>query len=159
MIDAEAQLPIDQFLTYRILTLTSRLNRQAMQILEDSCGLRLPEWRCMAMIGRSGELSLFNISDIAGMDRGLVSRSIQSLVEQGLVATERGGDDRRIVRATLTKKGEQMFQKTFPIMQRRQMRLLSSLSPGDQKAFYRIMDCLAGSIDAWEDERKSHATG
>ena len=153
----ESNLPIDQFLTYRILTLTSRLNRQAMQILEDACGLRLPEWRCMAMIGRRGQIGLFTISDIAGMDRGLVSRSIQSLVEQGLVVTERDADDRRIVRAALTEAGEAMFQKTFPVMQRRQLRLLSSLSPGDQEAFYRIMDCLAGSIDAWEVEQKSHA--
>ena len=156
---SDVQLPIDQFVTYRILSLTSRLNRQAMQILEAACGLRLPEWRCMAMIGRSGELSLFSISGLIGMDRGLVSRSVQSLVEKGLVATERDGDDRRIVRARLTERGNRMFQETFPVMQRRQLRLLSSLSSDDQKAFYRIMDCLSESIDDWDAEWKNRAAG
>lgn len=159
MTQTETHLPIDQFVTYRILALTSRLNRQAMQILEEACGLRLPEWRCMAMIGRSGEISLHNISDSVGMDPGLVSRSIQSMVSQGLVSTVRDEKDRRIVRANLTADGKAMFDRTFPVMQKRQMRLLGSLSSDDRQAFYRIMDCLGASIDDWESERMDHAAG
>lgn len=159
MNEVDVLLPLDQFVTYRILSLTSRLNRQAARILEAACGLRLPEWRCMAMIGRSGELSLHSISELVGIDRSLVSRSIQGLVEKKLVSVERDGRDRRIVRARLTDDGAKMFQRTFPVMQQRQKRLLSSLSPSDRKAFYRIMDCLSGSIDDWESDQKSHAAG
>ena len=159
MANSDTQLTIDQFITYRILALTSSLNRQAIQILDAACGLRLPEWRCMAIIGRSGELSLHSVSDVIGMDPGLVSRSIKSLVKQGLVITERDGNDGRVVRARLTDEGSKMFENTFPVMQRRQQRLLQSLSPEDREAFYRIMDCLKSSLDEWETEWKSNEAG
>lgn len=156
--DAETGLLFEQFPTYRILSLTSRLNRQAVQILDQACGLRLPEWRCMAMIGRHEQLNLFNISDIAGMDRAQVTRSIQGLVEKDYVLTERDSIDRRIVSAKLTKSGQRVYEKTFPIMEQRQLQLLSSLSPGDRDAFYRIMDNLNDALATWEQEWTVHET-
>ena len=66
----DEDVPFEQFLTYRLLTLTSRLNRQAIKILETHHDLRLPEWRCLAMIGRHRMLNVNRISEIAGMDRG-----------------------------------------------------------------------------------------
>lgn len=157
--DTDSGLLFEQFPTYRILSLTSRLNRQAVQILDKACGLRLPEWRCMAMIGRHDKLNLFNISEIAGMDRAQVTRSIQGLVERGFVLTQRDTADRRIVSAKLTKAGQRVYEKTLPIMEQRQLQLLASLSPSDRKAFYRIMDNLNNALATWEHERRSHETG
>ena len=156
--DTGSELNFEQFLTYRILSLTSRLNRQAVKILDDACGLRLPEWRCMAMIGRHGQLNLFNISEIAGMDRAHVTRSIQSLVERGHVLTQRDVVDRRIVSARLTRSGRRIYEKTFPIMEQRQLQLLGALSPADREAFDRIIDNLNGALATWENERAHHET-
>lgn len=147
-------LPIEEFVTYRLLQLTSRLNKQATHILNDTCGLRLPEWRCLAMIGRYGTINLLGISDLTGMDKGLVTRTVQSLVEQGYVSTRRQVDDRRNLLATLTRSGTKLFEQVFPIMEQRQLRLLSALSPADRKAFYRITDRLMRSIEAREGEQK-----
>lgn len=157
-LDVEDDLPFEQFLTYRILSLTSRLNRQAIHILDEACGLRLPEWRCMAMIGRHDRLNLASISEIAGMDRGQVTRAIQGLVEKDYVSTERRAHDRRTVWARLTRSGQQLYDHTFPIMQDRQRRLLSALSPSDRKAFYRIMERLTDSLEEWQDERVTDET-
>lgn len=158
-LDPASGLLFEQFLTYRILSLTSRLNRQAVQILDQACGLRLPEWRCMAMIGRHDQLNLFNISEIAGMDRAQVTRSIQSLVERRYVLTQRDTVDRRIVSARLTKSGQRVYEKTFPIMEQRQIQLLSSLSPSDREAFYRIMDNLNDALATWQQEQATHEAG
>ena len=56
-------LPLEQFLTYQLQMLTSRLNRQAIDLLDKTCGLRLPEWRCLAIIGRDGRVSLATIAE------------------------------------------------------------------------------------------------
>ncbi|MEM7385468.1 MAG: MarR family winged helix-turn-helix transcriptional regulator, partial [Verrucomicrobiota bacterium] len=73
--------------TYRLLTLTNHLNRQAMHILETQASLRLPEWRCLAFIhqcsGARGKASLHEVADETAMDRGLVTRSVQGLVSKG----------------------------------------------------------------------------
>jgi DNA-binding MarR family transcriptional regulator len=146
-------LPIEEFLTYRILAITNRLNRQATHILDEQQGLRLPEWRCMTMIGRHGELRLNDISDIIGMDPGQVTRTIRSLADKKLVTTKRDTLDKRTVIAKLTRKGQQKFAQVLPLMEQRQRRLLASLTPSDRKAFYRIMDRLDESIDQWEFEQ------
>ena len=92
-------LPVEQFLTYRLLTLTNRLNRQAMHILETQASLRLPEWRCLAFIhecgGPGGKASLHEVAEATAMDRALVTRSVQGLVTKGHVLTERDNQDRR----------------------------------------------------------------
>ena len=130
-------MPVEQFLTYRLLTLTNRLNRQAMHILEETAGLRLPEWRCLAFIHQSnskqGKTGLHDLADKTGMDRALISRSVQGLVQKGYVLTERDGEDRRIVNARLTPPGEKLYDRILPLMQRRQMYLLDALSPAETR--------------------------
>lgn len=148
----DEDVPFEQFLTYRLLTLTGRLNRQAIKILEANGDLRLPEWRCLAMIGRHGMLNMNRISEMAGMDRGLVSRAIHGLVDKGYVLCDRDVTDRRIVRATLTKAGDALFRETLPIMQERQRQLLRGLSSSDRKAVFRIIDRLTDTLDTWEEE-------
>ena len=155
---SDDEVPFEQFLTYRLLALTSRLNRQAIKIIESHHDLRLPEWRCLAMIGRHGVLHANRISEIAGMDRGLVSRAIQGLVSKGYVLVERDKDDERIVRATLTKGGCALYEEMLPVMQQRQKRLLSALSPKDRKAVDRIIERLTQSLDEWVEEWGNNET-
>lgn len=144
-------LPLEQFLTYRLLLLTNRLNRQAMEILDEACGLRLPEWRCLAFIGRAGRISLAAISETTTMDRALVSRSVQGLVEQGLAQTVRDLKDRRVVFADLTEAGRRMHRAVLPKMQARQARLLGALTDPERRQLYVIMDKLTDCLDHWND--------
>lgn len=156
-IDA-SDLPVQQFLTYRVQALTHRLNRQAMHILERQASLRLPEWRCLTFIhecgGQHGKASLFEVAEITGMDRGLVTRSVQGLVEKGHVLTERDGQDRRVVHAALTRQGYELFCRLLPLMRNRQLYLLDALSLHDRKAVYRILDRLNAAAEDYEKEIK-----
>ena len=156
---SDNEMPFEQFLTYRLLALTSRLSRQAIKIIESRHDLRLPEWRCLAMIGRHSVLHANRISEIAGMDRGLVSRAIQGPLPKGYALVERDKDDKRIVRVTLTKGGCALYEEMLPVMQQRQKRLLSALSPKDRKAVDRIIERLTQSLDEWEDEWGNNAAG
>lgn len=152
----ELELPVEHFLTYRLLTLTNRLNRQAMHILETQASLRLPEWRCLTFIhqcsGKRGKASLHEVAEETEMDRGLVTRSVQGLVTKGHVLTERDSKDRRIVHAALTRQGHELFQKMLPVMRKRQMHLLNALSPHDKKSVYRILDRLNSAAADYDYE-------
>ncbi len=146
--------PVEQFITYRLLALTNRLNRQAMQILDETAALRLPEWRCLAIVHQrcetQDEVSLHDIADTIGMDPALISRSVQGLVEKGHLQTERDATDRRVVHARLTPQGAALCEQVLPIMRQRQLHLLNALSSQDQKALYRIIDRLNQAVEAWE---------
>ncbi len=142
-------LPLQNFLTYRLLTLTNRLNRQATKILSREADLRLPEWRCMGLLLANGPISVARMAELSAMDKGLISRSLGSLTDKGFVLTMRPQDDRRTVVASLTKTGERQAKKILPVMRKRQRHLLAALSPEDRAATYRIIDQLHGAIDSW----------
>lgn len=151
----DADLPLEQYVTLGLLRLTNRLNRQSMRLLDRAAGLGLPEWRCLAFIGRADRISLNEIADLTGMDRGLISRSVQGLVDKGLVLVARDPSDRRLVCAAVTRKGREVHRAVQPVMHARQVRLLESLSGTDRRALYRIMNQLTQCLDSWpNDEEK-----
>jgi DNA-binding MarR family transcriptional regulator len=143
-------LPLEQFLTYRLALLTNRLNRQAQQLLEEAAGLRLPEWRCLAIVARHGRLTLTEIAEITGMDAALISRTMKALVDKGYVLATRDQRDRRLIHVTLTAKGRRINAKVLPVMQRRQQHLLGALTPAERRTMYRAMDRLSDILDNWD---------
>ncbi len=146
---------LEKFLTFGLIRLTNRLNRQAMRIVEVTTGLRLPEWRCLVFICANRSIMLNEIVDRTGMDRALITRAVQGLVENGLVNVERDSKDRRMVAAQATARGKEVYQQALPVMQARQARLLSALSVSDREAVYRIVDALNACLDAWPEEQDS----
>ena len=142
------EMPIERFLTYRILRLNSKLNRQGAAILRQTSGLKMPEWRVVAFLGTRGKMTATMISEVAGVDPGLLSRSFRSLELAGLIETRRPDHDRREVHATLTRKGQGIFDKTIPLMSARQRALLDALDPDERAAIFRIIDKLELVADA-----------
>ncbi|WP_284178440.1 MarR family winged helix-turn-helix transcriptional regulator [Rhabdaerophilum sp. SD176] len=146
---------LERFLTFGLIRLTNRLNRQAMRIVDVTTGLRLPEWRCLVFICAKRGITLHEIVDRTGMDRALITRAVQGLVEKGLVKVERDDEDRRMVAAQATAQGSEVYQQALPVMQARQARLLSALSEPDREAVYRIVHALNACLDAWPEEQGS----
>jgi DNA-binding MarR family transcriptional regulator len=65
------EMPLQRLLTYRLSILTSKLHRQAGAILAKASGLKLTEWRVIALLAVNGELRGVGIAEIAGIDTGL----------------------------------------------------------------------------------------
>ncbi len=142
------EMPLERFLSYRIVRLNSSLNRQGAAILRRTSGLKLPEWRVVAFLGTRGTMTATMISELGGIDPGLLSRSFRSLELAGLIETRRPDHDRREVHATLTRKGQAVFDKTIPLMSARQRALLDALEPDERAAIFRIIDKLELAADA-----------
>lgn len=138
----QAGLPVEQFLTYRLHALHNALNRQAIEILGRISGLRLPEWRVMALLGTGATLNATTIERISAIDKGLLSRTLAAMEQRGLVATARDARDRRLVKVVLTEKGRTVYDKTIPHMQARQRALMKALNKSEQTAVFPIIDKL-----------------
>lgn len=152
-------LPLDQFVTYRLLRLTNQLNRQAVRLLAQNTGLRLPEWRCLAIIDAYGPQQVNQIAGRLSADKGLVSRSLAALEGAGYIRMERSAQDRRNVTASLAPRGEEAVARMMPIMRRRQEVLLGVLSPGEREELYRQIDKLHEAAKAFENELAMDETG
>lgn len=150
------ETPLHRFLTYRLSRLNSKLNRQAAATLKKASGLKLPEWRVIALLATHGELNARWIGETTGADPGLLSRTFRALELKELINARRSDEDRREVYFTLTRKGRQVHDKTIPHMRARQSTLLGSLSPSEQVAVFRIIDKLeiAGDLRDFLGARK-----
>lgn len=152
---------VEQFLTARLVKLTNRLSRQSIMLLKEVDSLRLPEWRCMAMIASrsapDGKLNLRKIAEITEMDPGAISRAVQNLVEKGYVDSERDVVDRRNVYASLTPEGAAVYEKTLPVMQRRQASLVDALTVEECETVYRVIDRLLDVVEGWERAREDRS--
>lgn len=137
-----AGLPVEQFLTYRLHALHTALNRQAIDILGRVAELGLPEWRVIALLGTGATLTARRIGQISAIDKGLLSRSLAALEQRGLIVTARDARDRRLVKVTLTARGQAVYDKTIPHMQARQRALMNTLNKSEQSAVFAIIDKL-----------------
>jgi DNA-binding MarR family transcriptional regulator len=141
-------LPLQRFLTYRLIALTARLNRQASAVLAQVGEISLPEWRVMAFLGLHKRMNGASIADATGIDPALLSRTFRALERRGLIASSRSAADRRVVFFALTVEGQAVHDRTLPVMRARQQHLMDSLSPAELDAFFRITDKLELAAEA-----------
>ncbi len=139
---------LSHFLTYRISRLHQKLNTQASKILTEAVGVTLNQWRMIAFIGGAETVTASELVRYTAMDKGLVSRNVNSLIESGLVTSSEHRKDSRIHNLSLTPKGQNVFDTALPKMRRRQENLRSGLSDEDVANLRRMLAVLE---DAAED--------
>ena len=141
------ELPLYQFLTYRLSRVQSKLNAQANALLKVYAGLTLSQWRILALVGAAGQTRLSELAKIAALDKGLLSRNLKVLVADGFVQSEQDEIDHRVQHLGLTKKGQALFEATLPKMRERQRHLRATLSRKELETLYRALDKLEIAAD------------
>jgi DNA-binding MarR family transcriptional regulator len=139
--------PLQRFLTYRLATLTSKLNRQATAILAAVSGLKLAEWRVIALLALNGEMNGVRIAEVSGIDTGLLSRTIFTLEKRAIVRSRRSTTDRRVVLVTLTPQGRGVYDTTLPHMRARQKHLLAHLTAAERTTMLTVIEKLEIAAD------------
>lgn len=135
-VDAQDDLPLERFLTYRLLRVHSKLNTQAIRLLKDIADLPLAHWRVLAMIATNEGATAGRIARLSRIDKGQLSRSIKALVADGLIVSTGEESDHRQHYLTLTGKGRTLYEKTVPRMRARQRYLLGHLTPVEHDALF-----------------------
>jgi DNA-binding MarR family transcriptional regulator len=106
---AKAALTIKDLLSYRIHQLANALSRGAAARYRREFDVSLMEWRTIALLGDFAPMTLKDLARQSGLDKGLASRVVSSLVQRGLV--KRGtADDARQLALSLTPTGKKIFQ-------------------------------------------------
>lgn len=82
-------------------------------ILEKSdascCGVTIAQCHAIVEIGRIKKISLIELADLLGLDKSTMSRTINNLVEAGLVKRDIDAENRRYITIQLTDQGTEVF--------------------------------------------------
>ena len=139
---------VQQRVTFRISRVHARMNAQATRILKKHADLSLSQWRVMVMIDRSGRTTAAEIVRETQIDKGLISRTIKGMTDDGLITQATSTTDQRASFLELTPEGRARFAAARPHMLGRQGRLIGALSKPEREAFFRTIDKLEDVLDA-----------
>jgi DNA-binding MarR family transcriptional regulator len=135
-------LRLRDFLPYRLslaANLTSEVIASAYQAL---FGLRIPEWRVIAVLAEEGGLTQQGVGGATRMDKVAVSRATAALVERRLVVRRDHPGDRRSQQLFLTEAGRRLYAEVAPKALELEGELAGALAPAEREQFLRTLDRL-----------------
>ena len=96
------------------------------------CGITLSQCHAVVEIGRRGSMNLNDLADLMEVDKSTMSRTINALVEAGMVTRALDNIDRRYVVIQLTQDGQRFFENTETSMERYYQTILNRI-PADKR--------------------------
>ncbi len=118
--------------------------RASTLIYNSDFDLKLNEWRVLAAIMTYGNaaLSLGRLAQEAGLDYGLASRLVGSLVQKKLVIRRPGADDARSRVLKVTSKGRRLASEVLDVACARNKNLTQDLSDEEVQMLNKVMNSL-----------------
>jgi len=132
-------LDLEHFLPYRLSVLTNRVSDAIAREYSNRFGLSIPEWRVMAVLGGTPDLSARDVAERTAMDKVQVSRAVESLVRARRVARTVDAEDGRISRLALTAKGRAIYDEVVPLALHLEEVFLSALKPEERRQLETLM--------------------
>ncbi|MGL4312535.1 MAG: MarR family winged helix-turn-helix transcriptional regulator, partial [Sphingomonas sp.] len=107
-------LQLDQFLPYRLSIASNRASAAVATAYQALFGLKIPEWRLIAVIAEGEGLTQQALGARTQMDKVTVSRAAIALVERGLVERRANPADQRSHLLTLSRAGRALYDDVAP---------------------------------------------
>jgi len=109
-------------------------------------------------LGRTGLLTQHELGRRLSLDKGWVSRAVESLVQAGLVAKSRQDNDRRNRWLQLTSKGQARYQTLNEALDTHAEQLMQPLSHEQRSVVHHglqlLLNSLQGTVDAASEEQE-----
>lgn len=129
---------------------TIRLLERKLGMLDDlqlsCCGITFAQCHAIVEIGRVGTLSLNDLADILGIDKSTTSRTINNLVNDGLVFRDLDTEDRRFVRIGLTPGGQEIYERIEETMRLYFDKVYGSLPENKRQQVLESLDLLLTAL-------------
>lgn len=121
------EFDLDSFLPYQLSVAASRVSRAFAERYRRDFGLSIPEWRVLAHLGQSGAVSVREIHTRVDLDKSRVSRAAARLEANGYVTKNPDPDDGRLIKLSLTARGQALVEKLVPVAMKYQAELEARL--------------------------------
>jgi len=115
------------YIPYLVNRLSNRISVDQNRFLA-TMGLNNAAFRTLSVLHIYGKLTVNEISVLAVIEQSSASRTIDQMLETGLVTRESGASDQRRREVALTKEGAAALRKVWPKVARRADRLTDGLA-------------------------------
>lgn len=129
---------------------TLRILVRNLGILDKSdascCGVTMTQCHAIVEIGRAKKISLIDLSDLLELEKSTMSRTINTLVDEGYVTREVDSSNRRYVSIQLTDKGLEVFQNIEDSMHQYYSNIFQSIPEDKRDQVLESLEILVKSI-------------
>jgi DNA-binding MarR family transcriptional regulator len=146
---------LSNFLPYQLSTASNAVSGRIALEYRTRFGLSVPEWRVMAVLGDSGQLTQRDLTRRTLMDKVAVNRACRVLEERGLAARQPNETDGRSHLLDLTESGRTMHGQIMPLATEMERRIFESFSEGEVAMFRSILEKVRHTADEISDEHLS----
>ena len=137
-------LLLENFLPYRLSVLTNLVSTAIAGTYRERFGLSIPEWRVLAVLANSPDLSAAEVAQRTAMDKVAVSRAVRVLLQEGRLERRVARADRRRSVLRLTPAGRHVHAGVAPFALAYEHSLLQPLSRAERIRLDRALDILMG---------------
>jgi DNA-binding MarR family transcriptional regulator len=120
-------LRLDKFLPYQLSVTSNAVSSAIARTYEVLFGLRVPEWRLVAVLAEQEGVTQQALVARTEMDKMTVSRAAQALVTRGLVTRVPHGRDKRSHALALSEEGRALYAQIAPKALELEQKLLKEL--------------------------------
>ena len=135
-------LQLERYLQYRLSILSNRISALISEIYSDKFALSITEWRIMAVLGEYPDVSADEVSLKTQIEKSILSRAINKLVQRKLLQREFDPLDRRRSMLRLTATGLSVYDEVVPVSYDYEKALVSCFTDAEREQFSEFIDRL-----------------
>jgi DNA-binding MarR family transcriptional regulator len=124
---SKRKLRLQDYLPYRLSVAANAVSQLIARAYEDEFGLKIPQWRLVAVLADEGPLTPQELCERTLMDKVTVTRAAQELLKSRLVKRRPNASDGRSHRLALTSSGEKLYGEIAPVALEYEAKLLAGI--------------------------------
>jgi DNA-binding MarR family transcriptional regulator len=141
--------PLDSYLPYLLNRAGARIaaafNAEMRQL-----GASLQEWRVLAALREKDGRRMGDLSKTTSIEVSTLTRLVDNMEKDGLVARRRDSEDARAVALHVTAAGRRLTQRIVPIAERYETVALEGFTAGEAEALKKALRRLYDNMDELE---------
>lgn len=145
-----SELKLDKFLPYRLSIASNAVSDAIANAYRTLFGLRIPEWRLIAVLAEGGNMSQQALCGRTRMDKVTVSRAAIALADRGLIARASNPGDQRSRLLTLSREGWALYEQISPKALELERRVFADFSEEERAQLQAMLDRVEAAVESIE---------
>jgi DNA-binding MarR family transcriptional regulator len=108
-------LTLAEFLPYQLSITSNAVSDLIARSYRGRFGLKIPEWRLMAVLGEVESATQRELVEATAMDKVTVNRASKALEDRGLIGRAPNAADGRSHHLALTATGRELYEQIIPL--------------------------------------------
>ncbi|MDM7954964.1 MarR family winged helix-turn-helix transcriptional regulator [Blastomonas sp.] len=148
----EPMTRLADFMPYRISITSNAISDLIAREYRSRFGLKIAEWRVMAVLGDVGEATQRELVAATRMDKVAVNRATKALGDRALIQRAPNMSDGRSHHLALTAEGKALYAEIMPLALQMEAQVIEVLDPEEQTQFSALLGRLLDRADSLSHE-------